>query len=66
MWYWKTVNRSMIVKGEEKYIVRFYKPSLFSRYIFAEDNEGVCWDIKNCKKIKKKRRKLKHGRGNTI
>ena len=55
MWHWKKINQQMLVDGKEKLIVRFYKPSLFSRYSFAEDDKGCCWGIKDCKEIKKKR-----------
>ena len=44
----------MMVKGEKRFILRFYKPKLFSHYTFAEDEEGNCYDIKDCKKIKRK------------
>ena len=46
----------MMVKGEKKFILRFYKPKLSSHYTFAEDAEGDCDDIKDCKKIKGKRK----------
>ena len=50
--YYKLINAYMMVKGEKKFILRFYKPKLFSHYTFAEDEEGNCYDIKDCKKIK--------------
>lgn len=50
--YYKLINAYMMVKGEKKFIVRFYKPKLFSHYTFAEDDRGCCWDVKDCKKIK--------------
>ena len=52
--YYKLINAYMMVRGEKKFILRFYKPKLFSHYTFAEDDRGCCWDVKDCKKIKRK------------
>lgn len=51
MWYYKIVNKFMLVKGEKKFIVKFYKQNKFGRYQFAEDENGETYDLKDCKKI---------------
>jgi hypothetical protein len=51
MWYYKVVNKFMLVKGEKKFIVKIYKQNKFGRYQFAEDENGETHDLKDCKKI---------------
>lgn len=51
MWYYKVVNKFMLVNGEKKFIVKIYKQNRFGRYQFAEDENGETYDLKDCKKI---------------
>mgnify|MGYP000860126187 CR=1 FL=1 len=46
--YYKLINTYMMVKGEKKFIVRFYKPKLFSHYTFAEEREKYIDRIVKC------------------
>ena len=52
MWYYKIVDKIMIVKGEKKLIHKLYRKKRFGRYNFAEDDNGCCYEMKDCKKIK--------------
>ena len=52
MWYYKIVDKIMIVKGEKKFIVKIYKQNKFGKYQFAEDENGCCYEMKDCKKIR--------------
>lgn len=52
MWYYKIVDKIMIVKGEKKLIHKLYRQKRFGRYDFAEDDNGCCYGMKDCKKVK--------------
>jgi len=50
------IDRYMLVKGERKFIVKYHKPRLFSKYKFAEDEYGFFYKVSDCQEIKLKKR----------